>query len=173
MMFVGTKVVQAEPMSRLAYNLLRGWTVPADENPQDPGYIVEYMDGGPPNVPGREGYVSWSPKEVFEQSYQFNGALGFGQALELMRRGYAIARAGWNGKGLFVYLVPANAYPATTGVARAFFNEKPVPYNAYMAIKGADGRVSTWAPSGNDVLADDWHVLNVPALIDLAHELSK
>lgn len=67
--YVGTKVVHAVPMSRGDYNELRGWEVPADENPDDLGYLVQYADGGAPNVDGFGGYVSWSPKDVFEGSY--------------------------------------------------------------------------------------------------------
>ena len=46
---IGTKQVTATPMTRLAYNEYRGWTVPADENGADAGYLVEYLDGGTPN----------------------------------------------------------------------------------------------------------------------------
>ena len=66
---VGTKVVHAAPMTRGDYNFFRGWPVPADENPNDDGYLVEYADGGEPNVPGFFGYVSWSPKDVFDRAY--------------------------------------------------------------------------------------------------------
>lgn len=68
--YIGTKVVNAVPMTRLAYNQLRGWDVPSDENPADDGYLVEYLDGGKANVPGFAGYVSWSPADVFERSYK-------------------------------------------------------------------------------------------------------
>lgn len=67
--YTGTKTVNATPMSRLEYNNLRGWTVPADENPEDPGYLVEYTDGGKANHPQFSGYISWSPKDVFERAY--------------------------------------------------------------------------------------------------------
>lgn len=66
----GTKIIHAAPMSRVVYNDLRGWVVPADENPLDPGYIVEYADSRRPNVEGFTGYVSWSPKDVFDQAYR-------------------------------------------------------------------------------------------------------
>ena len=86
--------------------------------------------------------------------------LNFGGALDAMKGGARVARSGWNGKGMFAYLVPANSYPAQTGVAKAHFGEGAlVPYNAYMALKGVDGTVSMWAPSGGDVLAEDWEVL--------------
>lgn len=67
--YLGTKVVHAVAMTRGAYNLYRGWEVPKDENPEDNGYLVEYADGGAPNVKGHTGYVSWSPREVFERAY--------------------------------------------------------------------------------------------------------
>lgn len=67
--YYGTKVILAEQMDRKQYNDLRNWEVPEDENPNDDGYLVCYL-GQPSNVEGYEGYVSWSPKEVFEQTYK-------------------------------------------------------------------------------------------------------
>ncbi len=57
--YVGTKMLEAKPMNRGEYNRYRGWPIPQDENPDDEGYLVKYHDG----------YESWSPKEVFEESY--------------------------------------------------------------------------------------------------------
>ena len=61
--YIGTKIIQAEPMTRGEYNLYRGWQIPEDEDPKDEGYRVVYPDG----------YVSWSPKEVFENDYRETG----------------------------------------------------------------------------------------------------
>ncbi|WP_308815558.1 Gp49 family protein [Sphingomonas sp. GV3] len=66
---IGTKVINAKPMTRQEYNDLRGWTLPADEDGSDAGYLVEYADGQRPNVSGYDGYVSWSPADVFERAY--------------------------------------------------------------------------------------------------------
>ncbi len=63
--YIGTKVIQAEPMTRGDYNLKRGWTIPENENPLDEGYLVQYPDG----------YISWSPKDVFESSYRMSESL--------------------------------------------------------------------------------------------------
>jgi hypothetical protein len=57
--YIGFKMIKAEPITRGDYNKFRGWKIPADENPNDEGYKVVYPDG----------YVSWSPKEVFEKAY--------------------------------------------------------------------------------------------------------
>lgn len=85
----------------------------------------------------------------------------FGHALEALKTGRRIARAGWNGKGMFAYYVPAASYPVQTGAAKAHFGEgSMVPYNAYLALKTVDDTVSTWVPSVNDVLSEDWEILD-------------
>ena len=67
--YVGSEVIHAVAMTRGDYNILRGWEFPADENGDDNGYLVQYADGGSPNVAGFDGYVSWSPWDVFERAY--------------------------------------------------------------------------------------------------------
>lgn len=67
--YVGTKAVIAKPMSRQEYNDYRGWTLPEDENGDDLGFLVEYLDGGQANDKRHVGYISWSPAEVFLRSY--------------------------------------------------------------------------------------------------------
>lgn len=70
--FVGTKTVFARPMTRGEYVEFREWDMPADEDAGDPGYLIEYTDGGKPNVDGFEGYITWSPKDVFDRAYTPN-----------------------------------------------------------------------------------------------------
>ena len=92
--------------------------------------------------------------------------MNFGDAIKELKLGKRLQRTGWNGKGLFIYLVPAASYPAQTGAAKEHFGEGAmVPYAAYLAIKNVDETVSTWAPSINDTLAEDWQVVGctVPA----------
>lgn len=122
-------------------------------NPKVGGYYVVYDDG----------YTSFSPAEAFEEGYTpvvDSHLLGFGAALGLLKAGAKVARLGWNGKGQFAYMVPAASYPAETGAAKAHFGDGAmVPYNAYLALKTVDDRVSTWAPSVSDCLAEDWVVV--------------
>ena len=58
--YVGCKEIKAQPMNRGEYNRYRGWTIPAEENPEDEGYLVKYSDG----------YESWSPKKQFDEAYR-------------------------------------------------------------------------------------------------------
>ena len=81
----------------------------------------------------------------------------FGDAILAAKEGYKVARIGWNGSGMFAYIVPQASYPAQTGVAKSHFGENAmVPYRAYWALKTAQEDVATWAPSGSDSLAEDW-----------------
>lgn len=79
----------------------------------------------------------------------------FGFALELLKNGKKVTRKGWNGKGMFVYYIPANSYKTITNVAKKEFGEY-ANYNPYLAIKNVNGTISTWVPSINDCLAEDW-----------------
>jgi hypothetical protein len=71
--YTGTKTLFATPMNRADYNVYRGWGLPADEDGTDEGYLVEYTDGGEANHPDHAGYISWSPKEQFDNAYDLSG----------------------------------------------------------------------------------------------------
>ncbi|MDC0801537.1 DUF2829 domain-containing protein [Clostridium paraputrificum] len=82
----------------------------------------------------------------------------FGFALEVLKNGGKVTRRGWNGKGMYIYYVPAAKYKACTKAAREEFGDM-VPYEPYFAIKNVKGTISTWVPSINDCLAEDWEVV--------------
>lgn len=82
----------------------------------------------------------------------------FSDALRAVKVGSKIAREDWNGKGMYVYYVPANSYPAQTAIAKEQFGDM-VPYGAYLAMKTAQGNVVPWLASQTDILADDWSVV--------------
>lgn len=87
--------------------------------------------------------------------------LDFGTALHLMELGERMQRKGWNGKGMFVYIVPAASYPAqrnAKGVLVGDYLDDMVPYAAYIALKTASGEVVPWTISQSDALAADWQL---------------
>lgn len=87
--------------------------------------------------------------------------MNFGQAIEAAKSGKKVAREGWNGSGMFAYIVPAASYPAQTGADKKHFGENSlVPYRAYWALKTAQNDIATWAPSGSDSLAEDWVIID-------------
>lgn len=66
--FNALKKVNAKPMSRQEYNDLRGWRLPADEDGSDEGYLTEDINSSP-NTLEFDGYVSWMPKEMFDDQF--------------------------------------------------------------------------------------------------------
>ena len=84
--------------------------------------------------------------------------MNFSIILDKIKEGKKVARAGWNGKGMYLYYVPAQSYPAVTEVAKKEFGDM-VPYGAYIAMKTAQGNVVPWLASQTDLLAEDWVVI--------------
>lgn len=85
----------------------------------------------------------------------------FGEAIKALKSGKKVQRKGWNGKGMFIYYVPENKYPYVTEIGKSISDKDGnVYYNAYLAIKNVDNTVSTWVASINDILAEDWTILN-------------
>lgn len=148
--YAGTKMIEARPINRGDYNKYRGWTMPENENPADEGYLVKYSDG----------YESWSPKKQFEEAYRDCMGMNFGIALELARKGVKVARESWNGKGMFIVYQKGypQGIPCNKQTAEVWgMNEGDLfVCNPYLQIRQADGSHSMWAPSMDDILADDW-----------------
>lgn len=88
--------------------------------------------------------------------------MDFGQAITALRVGKRVARAGWNGKGMFVFLregrVIRNVEPdahMVSGTGRDWFESRP-----HLCMKDAQGKcVVGWLASQTDILADDWTVV--------------
>ncbi|MES3011958.1 MAG: DUF2829 domain-containing protein [Pseudomonadota bacterium] len=171
-LYVGTKLVVAEPMTRGTYSAYRGQPTLVAESGEDPGYLVEYRDGGKPNMPDRQGYVSWSPADVFERSYRVASGLPFGVALDALKLGERISRAGWNGKGMHLWLnkgssetIPPHGptQQLISGVDVRLFDlgdTGTITRLPNINMRAADGATVTgWLVSQTDMLADDWCVL--------------
>lgn len=83
--------------------------------------------------------------------------MDFGSAILNLKEGHKVARKGWNGRGMFVYYVPFGKFKPYTVAGESLIDEDGlVSYEPYFAIKNVKGTVSTWVPSINDCLAEDW-----------------
>lgn len=110
------------------------------------GYYVRYEDG----------YTSWSPAAAFEGGYKeikpdARMALSFSAALDRCKAGAKIARAGWNGRGMWVEIQRPDAGSKMT---------LPYLYLNYPAdAANTPGARVPWLASQTDMLADDWYAL--------------
>lgn len=152
------RTCSSTPMTLGAYNKLRGWAIPADENPELPGYHMVY--GKQP-----DGTISqtWTPAEDFVQYAHPAGMMPFEAALHLAKQGQKIARTTWNGKGIYVFLCTlrnaSNMYAAAMGGQRIApflaINTTGLTKESNSSTQ-ADRAVRPWAPSQSDMLANDW-----------------
>lgn len=84
--------------------------------------------------------------------------MNIGQAVNLLKSGQPIARDKWE-NDKFIYLVPANEYPAITEVAKSIAKENgKVPYLEYIAMATKEG-ITIYNPTCDDILANDWRTL--------------
>lgn len=167
--YIGTKIVSATPMSRLAYNDYRNWELPENENGADEGYLVEYQDGGKANDSRHAGYISWSPKEQFDNAYRPMSGMTFGMAIEALKKGLKVSRSGWNGKGMYLWLMPAGMVkaewckePHLKALAEANGGEIEALGTIRMFTVNAHGRqavLTGWLASQTDMLSEDWEVV--------------
>ncbi|MCI4437063.1 MAG: DUF2829 domain-containing protein [Ignisphaera sp.] len=144
---IGLKNVKATPMTRLAYNKYRGWELPANEQGDDEGYLIEYepRPGEASNVEGHEGYVSWTPKKVFDDAYyNIRGNLPFGLALELLKQGFAVARSDWSNLKVCMQQPPEGQRMS----------------EAYLYLQYPDRVRAPWVPSQTDMLFLKWHIVD-------------
>ncbi|MFR9767071.1 DUF2829 domain-containing protein [Nocardia sp. SC052] len=86
--------------------------------------------------------------------------MDFGQALAVLRDGGRVARAGWNGKGMWLVLVPGSTFTVeadrTLGQAAPDLVGQTVNYRPHIDMKTVDGEIVPWVASQTDLLADDW-----------------
>lgn len=106
--------------------------------------------------------------------------MNFGDALEVLKSGGLVARSGWNGKGMFIFMRPEDEIDAETIITKiksvplSFknwlmndFEGRPqlpkdvkIKFTSYLCMKAADGTiVNGWLASQTDMLTEDWQVL--------------
>ena len=93
----------------------------------------------------------------------------FGEAIEHARNGKRIARLGWNGKNMYVYMTKGRTIPTDVWEARMPSQELTeveiergdVIINAHLDMMSAQGvRIIGWLASQTDMLTDDWYVVD-------------
>jgi hypothetical protein len=111
--YIGTKVVDAMP------EIKDGMV----------GYSVKYKDG----------YISWSPANAFEEAYTELGIMSFSAALIAIRDGVKVRRNDWDHNVL--YLVKS----------------MEVNDNSFDLVCG--NHIETWEPNMEDILCNDWVIV--------------
>ena len=151
--YVRFHIVEAVSMTRHEFDNLKNQE---HSKPDEDGYKVTYPDG----------YVSWCPKAQFEEAGRELEADGipFGMAIEAMKKGRRVARKGWNGKGMYLWLLPKaevkKEWCKDQRLIEVMGDGDIVQCLGSIRMRTATGEVLTgWLASQTDMLADDWYVL--------------
>jgi hypothetical protein len=84
----------------------------------------------------------------------------FGNALLHLKQGGKVSRAGWNGKGMFLFLVPGSTFKVNRAPLLGIYPEgTQINYRSHIDMKTVDGEVVPWVASQSDILSDDWELL--------------
>jgi hypothetical protein len=144
--YIGTKIVSAFHIAVL--EPAGTSTVATDLMGNVLTLTQEFMAKHTPIVGGRivmykDGYMSFSPAEAFEDAYHLlTDSLDFGDVIRGLHEGRSYARAGWSGRGMFIAL------------------QKPSPDSMmtlpYIYMYTAQEEHVPWLASQTDMLASDW-----------------
>lgn len=87
--------------------------------------------------------------------------MNFGDAIAALKRGEKVAREGWNGKDMFLFLVPGSTFTVNRPPLLGIYPEgTQIDYHAHVDMKTAQGYVVPWLCSQADMLADDWQMVS-------------
>lgn len=91
----------------------------------------------------------------------------FGSAIKALKAGYKVAREGWNGKGMYLFMPSRiDVYnPEGVGIRYAIpnddtFKTKGWGFGEFIVMKPVDNLVIPWLASQTDMLAEDWTVIS-------------
>lgn len=82
--------------------------------------------------------------------------MNFGKALDAIKMGKQVYRLGWNGKGMFLFLIGSD----TVQSRWTYTDGKQDNYEClpFIGMKTVDNKVVPWLASQTDILAEDWRI---------------
>jgi hypothetical protein len=85
----------------------------------------------------------------------------FSEALAHIKAGDCVARRGWNGEGMYVFLVDGSTFCVNRPPLNQMFPEgTEITYRSHIDMRAADGSIGVWVPSQTDILAEDWYIVS-------------
>jgi hypothetical protein len=93
-----------------------------------------------------------------------NDEMTFGEAIEALKKDKRVARRGWNGKGMYLWLKQEIEIPKEwikeKGLKEAIGDRDSIKGLASISMLTAQGEVlSGWLASQTDMLSEDWTVV--------------
>jgi len=77
-----------------------------------------------------------------------------GEAIEEMKHGNRVQRRGWNGAGMFLFIVAGDSWDFQTDVSGV----DDIGTQSFICMKTANNQLIPWLASQADLLANDWQI---------------
>lgn len=161
MQYIRINKVEAEPMTFGEFKTKFHTSGGANQRrpDEDEGYVITYRKGQPNE------YISWCPKAEFDEVSRPVDSMTFGHAIEAMKKGCKVARKGWNGKGMYIWIMPGSAIKNCPNISDPHLAEidkaeGEIRFLGSVRMRTATGDVLTgWLASQTDMLSEDWVVV--------------
>lgn len=89
-----------------------------------------------------------------------NDQFNFSRALDEIKSGKKVARAGWNGKNMFIFLVNGSTFKVNRPPLNVLYPEgTEITYCPHIDMRTADGSIVPWLAAQTDLLANDWGIV--------------
>lgn len=126
-----------------------------------------------PNVPAKLAYIQRAYNDdlvlntcpdIYIEDFglvRVHDTMDFGTAIQNLKAGARIARQGWNGKNMYVFLAEGESIEFTTQADMSEFKDQEVEVSDLMILRTAQGTLQPgWLATQSDILAEDWYVVS-------------
>lgn len=87
--------------------------------------------------------------------------MNFADAMIAVKAGNLVTNGNWNGKDMFIFLVPGSEFTVNRAPLLGIFPEgTAIKYNAHIDMRHADGTIGPWTPSQKDMESTDWWIVD-------------
>lgn len=79
--------------------------------------------------------------------------------IQLNKRNVRTRRSGWNGKGMYLFIVTDWDLSNATAIAQVIDEDGDAEFAPFICMRTADQKLVPWLASQTDILATDWEIL--------------
>lgn len=164
--YIGVKVVQAVP-AKMVNGFIWPEGLPLPEQKSEPegccsNEVSVNIETGY-CVLGDNVYPEWVSKEAFERAYRETDGMDFGLAVEAMKSGLRVARWAWYRQSNETYPFLADQVECHANADLSEFEdlEEGVHVSDMLVLRTEKATLMPgWLPSQEDILAEDWYIVD-------------
>ena len=105
-------------------------------------------------------YTQFMVADTFEKLCRSTDSMNLGDALVALKQGQRVARKGWNGKDMYVFLADDAEFNTVADISEFYGSSDGVYVAPMLVLRTAQGNLQPgWLASQADMLAEDWYIV--------------